>query len=134
MTDKSTTSTEPQKAVASDHLFGVAYGAFETTDEYGRLGKCHGWFSAEQSAKRRIKGKGWYGGDGSVVKSDTITVGGKTYRLEAKTPIKVDDSDERNAAIRARVLDKLTPEEREALGYPPNETNPATGSQGNAHD
>jgi hypothetical protein len=121
MTDKSTTSTEPQKAVASDHLFGVAWGAYPTVDDMGRHGPCIGWFSTEEAAKKRAKGKGWYGGDGAVDKCDTITVGGKTYRLEAKTPIKVDDTDRKNAAIRESVLAKLTSEEREALGYPPND-------------
>ena len=120
MTNKNNNLESSEKAVLSDPLFGVAWGAYPTTDDMGRLGKCIGWYSTEESARLRAKGKGWYGGDGSVVKADTITAGGKTYRLEAKTPIKVDDSDERNAAIRARVLDKLTPEEREALGYPPN--------------
>ena len=109
-----------QKAVANDALFGVAFGAFPTTDEYGRHGPCIGWFSTEEAAKKRAKGKGWYGGDGAVDKCYTITVGGKTYRLEAKTPIKVDDTDRKNDAIRKSVLAKLTPEEREALGYPPN--------------
>jgi hypothetical protein len=110
----------------SSVLFGVAWGAYPTTDDMGRLGKCIGWYSTKQSARLQAKGKGWYGGDGSVVKAYTITAEGKTYRLETKTPIKVDDSDEVNVAIRERVLSKLTPAEREALGYPPNDSNPST--------
>lgn len=124
-----TETTTDAPTVGSSALFGVAFGAFTTTDEYGRDGKNLGWFSTEDAAKKRAAKKGWYGSDGNVCEEPTVTVDGKTYRLADTSPITVDDSDERAAALREQAFAKLSPEEREALGYPsPNDKirDPAT--------
>lgn len=96
---------------------GIAFGAFETVDEVGRDGKNLGWFSTAEAAKKAAAGHGWYGGNGNVSIQNTITVNGLTYLLANVNPIKVDDSDEKRDAKRKEALKKLTPEERNALGF-----------------
>lgn len=96
----------------SDAVFGMAYGAFTTTDEFGRRGTCLGWFSTKAA-----KGRGWYGGDGCVDESDTITVDGFMFRLADKQPVVINDVDEKQEAIRQRLLSAMSEEERHALGY-----------------
>ena len=61
--------------------------------------------------------KGWYGGEGCVLKKPTLTVGGCTYLLEQAAPIVVDDTDERTEELRKAALSKLTKAERAALGH-----------------
>jgi len=110
-------SAETLDGSTAPRLLGVAFGAFTTTDEYGRNGKLLGWFSTSDAAKKAAAKKGWYGGDGNVDEVSTITVDGATYLLADANPIVVDASDEIRDAVRKKALVKLTDEERAALGY-----------------
>lgn len=98
-------------------IIKTIWGAYETIDDRGSLGRCLGYFSAEIAAIAAIKKKGWYGGDGVTQELSAITVDGKTYLLAERNPIKVDSSKEEVDALRKSALAKLLPKERKALGY-----------------
>ena len=106
------TSEDPSREVGSNAGLGVAFGAFTTNNERGRSEKCIGWFSSEESAKKRAANIGWYGGTGNVEKHPTITVDGVVYLLAQEEPIVVNDSDDRMYAARRSALAKMTAEER----------------------
>jgi hypothetical protein len=100
-------------------IFREVYAAYSGGDDRGQGQTLVGYHSDEPQAEESIKGKGYFGGDGSVRKKTAIVVEGKCYILESITPIDLDQEDSRHQAeIRSKALAKLSPVERDALGLP----------------
>jgi hypothetical protein len=96
------------------------YAAYETVDDYGRLGSCRGIFTSRSGADKEAIGIGWWDGIGSVIAKNVIIVDGVVYLLESPTPVELDvSSEEAKAArekIKASALAKLSVDERRVLG------------------
>lgn len=101
----------------SEHVDIITiYGAYETTDEYGRLGGCRGYYTHHSVAETKAKGIGWYGGNGRVQTESAVKINGRYYILKSCDPIVVDDSFDKKIALKQQALAKLTKEEKEVLG------------------
>jgi hypothetical protein len=94
------------------------FGAFETINENGTLGACHGWFRAKFLADQAAKDKGWYGGNGRVEKRWAICADdGEVFLLAQPQPIDLDGTQrEYEEALRKKTLDGLTAEQKRVLG------------------
>ena len=96
------------------------YAAYETTDEYSRLGGRRGIFTTRSRADKEAIGIGWYGGTGSVMTKNVIIVDGVVYLLESPTPVELDVSSEEAKLAREQIkkgaLAKLSADERKVLG------------------
>jgi hypothetical protein len=79
-----------------------------------------GYFTVEAAAEDAVESKKMHMPDGDVVERHVITIGdelgARSYLLADREPIHLNDAWERREAARKRALEKLTPEEREALG------------------
>lgn len=89
----------------------------ETTDEFGRIGKCLGVFRSEFFADEAAKGKGWWGGPGRVLKKKAfVTSDSEVYVLEGDAkPLRFAD-EEAERELREKALGKLSASERKLLG------------------
>jgi len=96
------------------------YAAYETVDEYSRLGSRRGIFTTRDRADKEAIGIGWYGGTGTVMTKNVIIVDDVVYLLESPTPVELDVSSEEakvaREKIKASALAKLSAEERRVLG------------------
>ena len=96
------------------------YAAYETVDEYGRLGSRRGIFTTRSRADKEAIGIGWYGGAGSVMTKNVIIVDDKAYLLDSPNPVELDVSSKEAEAERERLkksaLAKLSADERKVLG------------------
>lgn len=104
-----------------DTVILEVHGAYTTTDERGALGQCKGWYSSKDAAVSAASGLGWYGGNGAVVSKPSLVLDGKVYLLAQPEPIVVDPpaeqfTPERLAALRKSAAQKLTADERRAMG------------------
>jgi hypothetical protein len=99
--------------------FVTAWEVFETVDERGSRGGSAGVFSRQSEADMVAAGKGWYGGKGNVAEVVLLRVlsTGEHFKLMARAPVDLDGrlQAERDG-LRTKALEKLTPEERQALG------------------
>lgn len=75
-----------------------------------------GLFSKEDLANQVSKGNGYFNQDAKVIPK-TITIFDSVEEYIAETGKKVLSSEEIKERLKKIALDKLTPEERESLGY-----------------
>lgn len=94
------------------------YRAFEVHDEYHRDKSLIGVYTTNAAAEAAVKGKGWFGSDGVVIKGDAYFVG--DYIIFPSEKIDAVDLDvnlpERLEDRKAAALAKLTDEEKKLLG------------------
>ena len=92
----------------------------ETVDEYGRNGALVGIFHHESEARAAAKGKGWYGGEGSVEQRLAIETAEGAYLLDRSSTGMPATMDTDLVKLRrdqiAAAKAKLTPEELRLLG------------------
>jgi hypothetical protein len=97
----------------------VVYAVY-STDQDGRNLSVIGVYSTEDKAKIAAVGKGSWGDSGNISpRNAIITDDGKCWLLDINhgTPIDVDDDfKEQQEQVKKKALQKLTPEERKALG------------------
>jgi hypothetical protein len=104
-------------------IFSV-YGAFETINENGLIGRCRGWFTDKSEAKAKSEGKkpgkgiGWYGGNGTVARYDAIKIEDNIYIIKEIIPADQIGNDplEIQKKMKQAALAKLTDKEKELLG------------------
>ena len=96
-----------------------AFVVYETTDEWGRLGKMCGVCRTMKEAQTFAKGKGYYGSMGRIQESAAIDLSGNLYLLASPTPVVFEDvkalQEAEKQAKLAAALAKLTPEEIELI-------------------
>lgn len=98
-------------------MIKTVYQAATTVNEYGKIGDIIGYFTEEADAAIAAKGKGWYGGEGSITEAHVIVVGEKIYVLKNTEPVVIDrDLQKYKAELKENALKKLTIEERHVLG------------------
>lgn len=101
----------------------------QTTDERGTRGKVVGYCDTRPTADERAKGEGWWGGMGAVAEVSALVIDGKVWALRqpdtvdvlnlaAVRALKPIPQSEMDRELRIAALEKLSPEERRALGYP----------------
>lgn len=91
--------------------------AHETTDERGSLGGCVGVFRSQHLAEEAAKGKGFWGGQGTVRhKRGILDEEGRVYVLEGNGVPREFSDQKTQVDIREKALAKLSPAERSALG------------------
>lgn len=93
------------------------YVAYETTDEYGRLGSILGVKNTEHAAEQLAKGRGWWGGPGCVLRKEAIYDNGTYYIIEGQ--ITSDVMRLRKVEDQLAALNVLTDEQIELLELEP---------------
>ncbi|UTC29014.1 hypothetical protein MARCHEWKA_05020 [Brevundimonas phage vB_BpoS-Marchewka] len=103
-----------------------AYAAFETTDEFGRLGGVYGYYQSEIAAQAAAACIGWWGGPGRVVPHTLIVADGRCYPIMSGQEAGFDrdlldknlieESRKTKAAAWRKIQATLTPDEIEELG------------------
>jgi hypothetical protein len=99
------------------------FTAFETANEYGRLGALVGVFDTEALAKAAAQGKGYYNSEGSVREGRVIEFDGHTYLLSdyviGTVEMNVDmilKAKNDKAAAQAKLQSAMSQEELDLLG------------------
>lgn len=76
-----------------------------------------GYCRTEAQAREFAKGKGWYGGNGVVLKKPAIFVEGEYWLLEERNPIDLDNEQaRRDKQLRDETIAGLSKEQRRVLG------------------
>lgn len=97
----------------------TVYAAFETVDEYGRIGALHGIFTSEAKANEVASGIGWYGGKGKVESRKALKDGGEVYLIDPvySKPLTLNvDLVQETQNLKQQAMNKLTPAEQKLLG------------------
>jgi hypothetical protein len=112
------TRAEAQPSGDADPEIKLFFTAHPTTDERGSLGPTIGVFRRRADADAAAMNRGAYGGNGVVRERYGIEANGRCWLLDDPEGVLLDvDIAKRRKEIADAALAKLTPEEREALGF-----------------
>ena len=84
---------------------GECWGAYTTTDEFGRIGKVIGYYTSDYGARRAAKNRGWYNGDGSVMKHPVIFINDNIFLLADIEAIEISETPELAEVKKINILD-----------------------------
>jgi hypothetical protein len=104
--------------IIGPYITRTVYEVWTTINEFGQSGELIGYFTDEKVAREEAQGKGWYGGEGLVIKIIALNIINTSFWFALKNdePIKLDEKLEPSHVIREKALAKLSTKEKIALG------------------